>query len=116
MTREGLKCRPWNTRDLGSINYCRHPDPTNEKLDNDGPWCYTEGDHTIWGYCDVRHCHDEKKTTPRTSPTTTTRTSPTTTTRTSPTTTLRTSPTTTEWFKDKDDLESEYISQHKWYL
>ena len=62
MTREGHKCRPWDTEEkykkLGSSNYCRHPDPTNEKLINDGPWCFVESKHTKWAYCDIRHCND----------------------------------------------------------
>ena len=62
MTREGLKCKPWNMKKrykaLGGINNCRHPDPTKKNLGADGPWCYADSKQTIWDYCHVRHCHD----------------------------------------------------------
>ena len=59
VTREGLKCKPWNSTGsfsyLGSISYCRNPGPADSAVG--GAWCYTDSYHTVWGFCHIRQCH-----------------------------------------------------------
>ena len=61
VTREGLNCKPWDTEGdytyLGSLSYCRNPGQSDSDLVEDGPWCFADSDHTLWGYCDVRQCN-----------------------------------------------------------
>ena len=61
VTREGLNCKAWDTDGdhtyLGSLSHCRNPGPSDSDLVDDGPWCFADNDHTLWGYCDVRQCN-----------------------------------------------------------
>ena len=60
---EGVECLPWDDErseysQLGSSNYCRNPGPPG--YEEEGPWCYTNHQHIVWGYCGVMRCEEGK--------------------------------------------------------
>ncbi|XP_021353607.1 uncharacterized protein LOC110450424 isoform X1 [Mizuhopecten yessoensis] len=58
----GNDCLPWSTTNsifmsIGDHRFCRNPNADQRQ----SPWCYVQkGDVTIWEYCDIPMCHEEK--------------------------------------------------------
>ena len=51
-TSDGTPCQAWgsDSPDLAE-NYCRNPAQVGMR-----PWCFTDVEGGVWGYCDISEC------------------------------------------------------------